>query len=182
MKGSIIVSGIEPCDSEWVRTFLMQHFGSTRVVSRGVIDQADELPGFVALYDNERRALLTYSHASSELEVVTLHAATPGLGLGSRLLLAARARACHLRCRRMWLITTNDNEPAIRFYERRGMRIAAIHRIGPRSCDRGNGLRNHGRGRRDIASIGPRSCDRGNKRRTTAEPSRFSCFNWAAIM
>jgi RimJ/RimL family protein N-acetyltransferase len=28
----------------------------------------------------------------------------------------------------MWLITTNDNEPAIRFYERRGMRIIAIHR------------------------------------------------------
>jgi hypothetical protein len=28
----------------------------------------------------------------------------------------------------MWLITTNDNGPAIRFYEGRGMRIAAIHR------------------------------------------------------
>jgi ribosomal protein S18 acetylase RimI-like enzyme len=28
----------------------------------------------------------------------------------------------------MWLITTNDNEPAIRFYQRRGMRIATIHR------------------------------------------------------
>jgi ribosomal protein S18 acetylase RimI-like enzyme len=28
----------------------------------------------------------------------------------------------------MWLIMTNDNEPAIRFYQRRGMRIVAIHR------------------------------------------------------
>jgi hypothetical protein len=28
----------------------------------------------------------------------------------------------------MWLITTNDNHPAIRFYERRGMSVVAVHR------------------------------------------------------
>ena len=70
---------------------------------------ANELPGFVALYDREARARLTYSHRGDELEVVTLHAATPGLGLASQLILAARKLACDLRCRRMWLITTNDN-------------------------------------------------------------------------
>ena len=128
MNGSITIRQIEPSDSEWVRTFLMTHFGSTRVVSRGVIHQANELPGFIALHDGVPRALLTYSHRGNELEVVTLHAAPSGLGLGSRLLVVARERACDLRCRRMWLITTNDNEPAIRFYQRRGMRIAAIHR------------------------------------------------------
>lgn len=57
-----------------------------------------------------------------------MHAASPGLGLGSRLLEAARKRAYDLGCRRLWLITTNDNEPAIRFYQRHGLRIAAIHR------------------------------------------------------
>jgi ribosomal protein S18 acetylase RimI-like enzyme len=57
-----------------------------------------------------------------------VHAASRGLGLGSRLLEAARKRAYDLGCRRLWLITTNDNEPAMRFYQRRGMRIAAIHR------------------------------------------------------
>jgi ribosomal protein S18 acetylase RimI-like enzyme len=106
----------------------MKQFGSTRVVSRGAMHQANELPGFIAQQDGVLRALLTYSHRDDELEVVTLHSAIPGLGLGSRLLVAARKRACDLRCRRIWLITTNDNEPAIRFYQRRGMRIAAIHR------------------------------------------------------
>jgi ribosomal protein S18 acetylase RimI-like enzyme len=125
--GFISIRDTEPFDHQWVRAFLTEYFGSTRVISRGVMHQADELPGFIALYKTEPRGLLTYSHRGQDLEVVTLHTATSGLGLGSRLLLAARVRACDLQCRRMWLITTNDNEPAIRFYQRRGMRIAAIH-------------------------------------------------------
>ena len=104
MNGPSPVREIDLSDSEWVRTFLMEHCGSTRVVSRGVMHQVDELPGFVALYDSEPRALLTYSHRDNELEVVTLHAAIPGLGLGSRLIAAARQLACDRRCRRMWLI------------------------------------------------------------------------------
>jgi ribosomal protein S18 acetylase RimI-like enzyme len=126
--GFIAVREIESSDREWVRNFLLKQFGSTRVVTRGVMHQADQLPGFIALYKGEPSGLLTYSHKRDELEVVTLHAATSGLGLGSLLLVEARKRACGLQCRRLWLITTNDNEPAIQFYQRRGMRIAAIHR------------------------------------------------------
>jgi ribosomal protein S18 acetylase RimI-like enzyme len=128
VNDQITVREIESSDSDWVQTFLMMHFGSTRVVSRGVMNHANELPGFIALHNGVPSALLTYAVKGDELEVVTLHAATPGLGLGSRLFEAARERARELRCRRMWLITTNDNEPAIQFYQRRGMRVATIHR------------------------------------------------------
>lgn len=128
MNVSMSVREIGLSDSDWVRTFLIGHFGSTRVVTRGLMHQADQLPGFAALYDSEPSALLTYCHKADELEVVTLHVATRGVGLGSQLIATARKRARDLRCRRIWLITTNDNEPAIRFYERCGMGIAAIHR------------------------------------------------------
>jgi ribosomal protein S18 acetylase RimI-like enzyme len=124
----VAVREIEPSDRDWVRSFVAEHFGSTRVVSRNVLHQADELPGFIALYRGEPHALLTYSVMNGELEVVSLHAAIAGRGLGSRLLAAARERACDLRCRRLWLITTNDNEPAIAFYTHWGMYLAAIHR------------------------------------------------------
>ena len=30
--------------------------------------------------------------------------------------------------RRLWLITTNDNTPAIEFYKKRGFAIAAVHK------------------------------------------------------
>ena len=124
----IAVREIEPSDRDWVRAFLGQHFGSTKVVSRGVLHQADALSGFIAILHGEPSALLTYCVMNNELEVVSLHAAIPGRGLGSRLLAAARDRARDLRCRRLWLITTNDNEPAMTFYSRWGMHLVAVHR------------------------------------------------------
>jgi len=108
--------------------FLRTHAGSTRVVSRGRMHQADQLPGFLGLHEQEPAALLTYHIAGDELEVVTLHATLLRRGLGSALLEAARLKAQELGCRRLWLITTNDNEPAIAFYKAQGMNLAAVHR------------------------------------------------------
>ncbi|MBV9083748.1 MAG: GNAT family N-acetyltransferase [Acidobacteriaceae bacterium] len=125
---NIFIREIQPSDGPWVRAFLLDQARSAQVVTRGIIHNADELPGFIGLYEGEPRGLLTYSHSNNDLEVVTLHAAVRGVGLGSRLLRAAKQRAYDLGCRRMWLITTNDNEPAISFYKKEGMHIAAIHR------------------------------------------------------
>ena len=124
----IAVREIEPADRDWVRSFLKHHFGSTKVVSRGVLHQADDLPGFFAVLHGEPKALLTYCVRNGELEVVSLHAAIAGRGLGSRLLAAARDRARDLQCRRLWLITTNDNEPAMTFYSRWGLHLVTVHR------------------------------------------------------
>ncbi len=125
---SLEVRDLRREDRDWARAFLVERLGSTRVVTRGVLHEADTLPGFVALDDRVRSALLTYHVANRQLEVVTLHAARPGLGMGSCLLAAARDKAQAAACRRLWLITTNDNEPAMRFYERRGLRLVAVHR------------------------------------------------------
>lgn len=45
------------------------------------------------------------------------------IGLLDALLEAARRGGC----RRLWLITTNDNLNALRFYQRRGWRLVAVH-------------------------------------------------------
>lgn len=37
-------------------------------------------------------------------------------------------RAREAGCKRVWLITTNDNTHAMRFYQKRGFDMAAIHR------------------------------------------------------
>ena len=136
----IAVYPIAPSDRDWAKGFLLTHNHSLRVVSRGVLHQVIELPGFVGLLKGAPSALLTYQLANVqqtseflensevlELEVVTLHAAQRRRGLGSALLEAARAKAGELGCRRLWLITTDDNEPAIAFYKRRGMSLVAVH-------------------------------------------------------
>ncbi len=113
---------------EWARTLLAARWGSPKIVTRGRVHQADALPGFVAVVDGLPQGLLTYSVAGDECEVVTLDAVTMGQGIGSALLDAVRALASAKKCRRLWLITTNDNLSALRFYQRYGFRLVAIHR------------------------------------------------------
>jgi len=118
---------IDVQDRDWVRDFLLQQFGSTVVVSRGRLHHADQLQGLIGLHDGIPSALLTYDITGDECEVVSLHSARPGHGLGTRLLECAAEEARAQACRRIWLITTNDNAAAIEFYRRRGWKLVAIH-------------------------------------------------------
>ena len=58
---------------------------------------------------------------------MTLDSLTPNEGIGSALLEAVKTAATEQGCKRLWLITTNDNVRALRFYQKRGFHIAAIH-------------------------------------------------------
>lgn len=72
--------------------------------------------------------LLTYHLAYESCEVVTLDSLRPASGLGTALLEGAKAAARQARCHRLWLITTNDNLNALRFYQKRGFELVAVHR------------------------------------------------------
>jgi ribosomal protein S18 acetylase RimI-like enzyme len=121
------IHDLNASDAPWARQFLERVAGASRMVSRGRLHQCDLLPGFYAERDGRRTALLTYRLDAGEMEVVALYAEEKGRGHGSALLEAAIGVARDRGCRRLWLVTTNDNEPAIRFYRSRGMRLAAVH-------------------------------------------------------
>jgi ribosomal protein S18 acetylase RimI-like enzyme len=63
-----------------------------------------------------------------QCEVITLSSRRGDHGVGSALLARAEQHAREAGCRRIYLTTTNDNTRAIRFYQRRGWRFAALHR------------------------------------------------------
>ncbi|HVP39608.1 MAG TPA: GNAT family N-acetyltransferase [Candidatus Saccharimonadales bacterium] len=119
---------LEPADRGWAEALLTERWGSPVVVSRGVRHDARRLPGFVALLAGEPAGLATYRIAGPECELVTLDALVPGHGAGSALVEAVREAARRRGCRRLWLITTNDNVDALRFYQRRGFELVAVHR------------------------------------------------------
>ena len=56
-------------------------------------------------------------------------------GIGRALMDAARDHAAAAGYHRLWLITTNDNARAFRFYQLWGMDLCAFHRHGAR-CSR----------------------------------------------
>jgi GNAT superfamily N-acetyltransferase len=84
------------------------------------------LPGFVALLDGVPAGLATYNVEAAECELVTLNSLVGRRGIGTALVEAVRAEAMAQSCRRLRLITTNDNTQALRFYQRHGFRLAAL--------------------------------------------------------
>jgi L-amino acid N-acyltransferase YncA len=60
--------------------------------------------------------------------VVFIAATVGGVGAGAALLDSAVDLARRERCWRVWLVTTNDNTNAIRFYQRQGWDLVALHR------------------------------------------------------
>jgi N-acetylglutamate synthase-like GNAT family acetyltransferase len=128
MAGPTSVRDATASDRDWIARLLVDRWGSTRVVSNSRVHDADALPAKVATRDGTLAGLATFHLDDGGCERVTLDALIPDQGVGSGLLYAVAQEARRRGARRLWLITTNDNLDALRFYQRRGMRISAIHR------------------------------------------------------
>ena len=109
-------------DRAWVAGIATERWGSSVVVAHGEVLEPATLAGFVAEGDGERVGLLTYREDGDACEVVTIDAFEPRRGVGSALMRALMS----LGHRRVRLVTTNDNVPAQRFYERLGFRLVAV--------------------------------------------------------
>ena len=125
---SFAVRELTRSDRAWVSSLLSERWGAKEIVSRGRLRDASELPGFAAVDSGRPIGLVTYAVEGDSCELVTLDSLAEGAGVGSALLEAAVEVARAGGCRRLWLITTNDNLPALRFYQKRGFRLAAVHR------------------------------------------------------
>lgn len=115
-------------DRKWISDLLAQWWGSPRIVTRGRVHDAIALPGLVACWDGERAGLATYEITGDQCELVSLNSTREGRGIGSALVEAVIAAAREARCTRLWLITTNDNLLALRFYQKRAFHLVAVHR------------------------------------------------------
>jgi len=122
------VRSADPEDKAWVDALVMERWGAQVVVTRGRVLRPSELAGFVAEEEGRALGLITYEVRGGQCEIVTLDSLSEGAGVGSALVEAAREVARKAGCKRVWLITTNDNLKAVRFYQKRGFALAALHR------------------------------------------------------
>jgi GNAT superfamily N-acetyltransferase len=124
---AIEIIALSSADSPRVASWVAEHWDSEIVVIHSVIFHPVELPGFVAVHEGEWLGLLTYYIDGDACEIVTIDSVQPRAGVGTALIEAVQQAAHQAGCRRLWLITTNDNTAALRFYQRRGFTLAAIH-------------------------------------------------------
>jgi ribosomal protein S18 acetylase RimI-like enzyme len=113
-------------DHYWVREKMIELWGAEIVIAHGEVFRPAELPGFIAEANNKAVGLLTYHISGSGCEIVTIDSWREGVGVGTRLIEAARQVAGREKCRRLWLVTTNDNIQALGFYQKRGFVISAV--------------------------------------------------------
>jgi ribosomal protein S18 acetylase RimI-like enzyme len=120
---------LEPTDRNWIAERLDDFWGSTRIVSRGNLHYAHTLPGFTVVdEDDTPHGLVTYNIMGRDCEIVTLNSFTEGIGVGSALIDAVKDAAKAEKCKRVWLITSNDNMTALAYWQKRGFELVAVHR------------------------------------------------------
>jgi N-acetylglutamate synthase-like GNAT family acetyltransferase len=115
-------------DRGWVAEFTAEHWGGAIVVAHGSVYKPERLQGFVAESGDRRVGLVTFRVEGRGCEVVTLNSVHRYVGIGTSLLEAVKREATGEECLRVWLVTTNDNLDAVRFFQRRGFELARVYR------------------------------------------------------
>jgi DNA-3-methyladenine glycosylase I len=124
----LIIRRLTREDLPQVRKFWKQRWGDEFVVAHGVSYHPDLLDGFLAMDGREMVGLITLAHSDDGCEIVSLDSLREDIGIGTALIDEVAKAAREIGCKRLFLITTNDNLHALGFYQKRGFEIVAIHR------------------------------------------------------
>lgn len=111
-----------------LRQFWVEHWGGEEMISRGNIYRSDDVDGgFVIEDENEWIGIVTFMIRDDECEVTSINSLREGQGIGAKLIDAVVNEARKKKCRRVFLITTNDNLRALGFYQRRNFVLVKLY-------------------------------------------------------
>ena len=102
-------------------------WGSDFLVSRGKKYRAEDLDG-VLVYENNKIIGLGLYYIKEDCEIVLLETFVQNRGIGTQIIERIKNIAKENMCERVWLITTNSNIDAIKFYQKRGFHISEIYK------------------------------------------------------
>ena len=108
-----------------LRDFWIEQWGDNFIVVNNEIIRYDEVDGFIHA---DWTGVITFMIRDEECEITSLDSLQEGKGIGTALINEVLREAKEKKCRRVFLITTNDNLHALGFYQRRGFELVAIHR------------------------------------------------------
>jgi ribosomal protein S18 acetylase RimI-like enzyme len=118
---------IVDADRAPLAAFCQERWNTQIVTSRGKVHEVTKGPGFLSEVDGKFSGALTYDIVGDQCEITWIETLAQNIGAGSALIEAVKEAARAAGCKRLWLVTSNDNTHAIRFYQRRGFVIGAVH-------------------------------------------------------
>ena len=124
----VLVREATDSDRAAARELFQRDFGRTKIVAFGEVMDIDQMPSLVAIRHVDPSGALAYRLLGDALHIVAL--ATDPMwqrsGVGAYLVAEAELLARRLNLSRLVVSTTNDNLPALYFYQRRGYRLTDL--------------------------------------------------------
>jgi GNAT superfamily N-acetyltransferase len=124
----VLVREATDTDRAAARELFARDFGRTQIVAFGEVMDIDAMPALVAVAHAAPSGALAYRLVGDALHIVAL--ATDPMwqrsGVGGHLVAEAELLARRLSLGRVVVATTNDNLPALYFYQRQGYRLTHL--------------------------------------------------------
>jgi GNAT superfamily N-acetyltransferase len=116
-----------PEDDRWLEELMIREWGGLPLIIRGKKYYPAELDGIIAENESGIAGFLFYEVREKDCEIIVFEVFDKFKGTGTLLLNQLKNIAKQRQCARVYLMTTNDNLDALRFYQKRGFHICGIH-------------------------------------------------------
>jgi len=123
----MLIECITDQNRQQINDFILDHWYTTKMIVRGKEIDMTTTDGFFLAEKGQIIGLITYILYNNTMEIMSLDSLLGNRGIGSKLLETTIAKAKQLGCRNIVLISTNDNINALRFYQKRGFDMIALH-------------------------------------------------------
>ena len=106
---------------------IIKGWGSEIIISRGKTYKVQDLDG-ILVYENGKIIGLGLYYIKDDCEIVLLETFLQNKGIGTEIIEKIKEIVKTKGCKRIWLVTTNSNINAIKFYQKRGFYISNIYK------------------------------------------------------
>ncbi len=113
-------------DHAWISEVATRLWGSVEIISKEHSYDILKLSNIVVELDGKPVGFVMYAKEGTKCEIVALYTSVEKQGIGTKLIDQVKEAARREGCTIVWLMTTNDNTAALRFYQKRGFVITAI--------------------------------------------------------
>lgn len=116
----------EASDDAWITKVATTLWGSVDIISKDHVYKLTHIPTLIAVADNTPVGWISYARQNDTMEIVALYSSIPHQGIGTTLVSKVCEEAKTQGCHTIWVLTTNDNTHALRFYQKRGFVFTAV--------------------------------------------------------
>lgn len=127
MEQKIQIKAIASDDAIWLENLIEKEWGGNPLVVRTISYFPRTMPGLVAYQNDKRVGILSYEIRDDICEIIIFEVFDKFQGIGTQMLEALKDLVKKNGCKQIYLMTTNDNLDALRFYQKRGFVISGIH-------------------------------------------------------